>query len=526
MLDGQLKPLASPAANIKAYHLTLRSGAEIDLAINHRTHRVTVTGSGPAMQSMHQLIRVLDASSNAGSEEDSTRLIPLKTTRPADVQRTIEAIRLASGAQEARQEPAAKTTAPAQAKPQPDSKATAQAQLPTVPGQAIPGKGPAGKAPAEEGAGLVGPVQVELIDGMDALVIRGRRRDVEQVREIIKRIEELSIETEPAIEVRHLSNVDSIALGNLLNQIYPQVFALRQGNVSITALVRPNALLLIGRKEAVQKVVELIERLDVAMPAEADVQVFRLKHAAAATAQTILQGMFPDRTTMPGATQTTSGLAPQVQISADVRANSLIVQASPREMEMIRALVERIDTPESETVNELRLFRLVHTLAIDMADLLREAMQAQPAAGQAARPTTPMAAAAARNVPAAATTGTGQRASMLQFISVDPQGQRQLTSGILSEVQITADPTANSLVVSAPTQSMGLIQALIQQLDQPPAMRGNQSLHHGKRRRHGAGPVARRSVRPDGGRPAGHANRGAGGRNLARAAPHRVGTAY
>ena len=58
---------------------------------------------------------------------------------------------------------------------------------------------------------------------------------------------------------------------------------------------------------------------------------------------------------------------------------------------------------------------------------------------------------------------------MLRFLTIDAKGQRLLESGILTDVRITADARANALVVSAPAESMELIEALIRQLDQLPA---------------------------------------------------------
>src|SRR5262249_47968481 len=61
-----------------------------------------------------------------------------------------------------------------------------------------------------------------------------------------------------------------------------------------------------------------------------------------------------------------------------------------------------------------------------------------------------------------------QRSARLQFVTIDPEGRQRLSSGILTDVHITADPRANTLLVSAPGDSMELIAALIRQLDNLP----------------------------------------------------------
>jgi general secretion pathway protein D len=71
--------------------------------------------------------------------------------------------------------------------------------------------------------GTIGPVTIEFLEGLDVIIIRGRKEDVEKVTKIIQDIERLSAETEPVIELYPLRNVDSNAVGELVIQIYNEV---------------------------------------------------------------------------------------------------------------------------------------------------------------------------------------------------------------------------------------------------------------------------------------------------------------
>ena len=63
-----------------------------------------------------------------------------------------------------------------------------------------------------------------------------------------------------------------------------------------------------------------------------------------------------------------------------------------------------------------------------------------------------------------------QRAATLQLLTIDAEHKLQnLTSGILTNVTITSNSRANTLIVNAPRDSMPLIEALINQLDQIPS---------------------------------------------------------
>ncbi|MEX2558909.1 MAG: secretin N-terminal domain-containing protein, partial [Pirellulales bacterium] len=178
----------------------------------------------------------------------------------------------------------------------------------------------------------------------------------------------------------------------------------------------------------------------------------------------------------PGQAPTAAGLAPRVAVTADFRTNSLIVQASPRDLVEVARLIQGLDTISSDAVNELRVFRLRNALAEELAPVLQEAISSQ--AVQAGRPgqfgdggfqPTPGQPGAQPGFPGAQGAQAQQAKSLtLQFLTVDAEGQRLVNSGILTDVRITADPRANSLLVSAPAESIDLLAALIAQLDQPP----------------------------------------------------------
>ena len=295
-----------------------------------------------------------------------------------------------------------------------------------------------------EGAGLIGAVQIEMLEDLNMIVIKGHKRDVQQVLQLIKEIEDISVETEPAVTVHHLVHVNCEALATLVSELYSEVFSPRQGDVSITALVKPNALLLIGRPESVETVVSLIKRLDRPVPPESQFKVFRLSHAAAATAQQTIEEFFQD-----SEGEQLAALGARVHVLADVRSNSLIVRASPRDMLEVGRMITEIDTREATAVNDLRVFKLKNSLAEDLEPILQNAITGQ-STGQRQQ-------------------NAEEKSMGLRFVTIDPSGQKLLSSGILTDVRVTADPRANALLISAPAESMPLIEALVNQLDQLPA---------------------------------------------------------
>lgn len=464
-LGPALEPVLVPGATQPSgYQITLRTGEKLSLSFDRQANRIQVRGPAWAMPAARQLIHALDGPPN--TETRTVRLVPLSATKAESVQQLTRAVRVANTtASEAEAENIgtnllAQVEQPEnQEQSQPPQPAQEQAsQQPPAEGQPQPPapgeqQAPGAETPAGEG-GLIGPVQIEYLEGLDVLVIRGNRRDVERVMQIIRQIEELSVETEPEIRVVLLRHVDCEALLTILNQVYQAVYAARRGPITMIALVKPNAILLVGRQEAVRTVLELIGKLDRPVSPETEFKVFPLKHASATTVEQRLTTFYQNR----------GGLGTRILITSDFRSNTVIVKASPRDMLEIEQMIAKLDVPTSEAVNEIRVFTLKNSLASELATVLQQAISATGAAG-AVRQT------ATGQVTTAQAAGQQQevRSTRLRFLTVDTQGKQMLESGIVTDVRITADVRANALVVSAPSDSMPLIAALVAELDRLPS---------------------------------------------------------
>ncbi|HSG69071.1 MAG TPA: secretin N-terminal domain-containing protein, partial [Planctomycetaceae bacterium] len=134
------------------------------------------------------------------------------------------------------------------------------------------------------------------------------------------------------------------------------------------------------------------------------------------------------------------------------------------------ALIRKIDRDATSTVNKMKVIELKNSVAQEVSDVINQALQAlmlppgqnvtQGLGGQAF-----------------GTAGTGDTAQALreiksvalEFLSTQGGREELVRSGILADVRITADPRINSLIVTAPAKSMGLLEALIQHLDRLPS---------------------------------------------------------
>lgn len=382
------------------YKLPLADGSTLTMTINRTNGDVTLVGETKGVHSGARLVAVLDAPPETGGR--STQLLSYDPSRTATMHRVAQAL-ATSGEQ------------------------------PAEGVQRQPGQTPEEAALLAQQQGILGPVSIEVLDGMDTVVIRGEREDVLQTIQLIQMIESMSREHEPFIRIYGMQNANCTRVGTLVQELYDEVYSVRQGTVSITPLVKPNSLLLIGRQDSVATAMELVRRLDKPVSPDSEFQVFHLKHAAAETVRQQLEEFYSDR----------EALGAEVRVTSDFRSNSVVVQACPRDLVEVAAMIMRIDTPTSETVDKIRIFPLKNALASELAPVLQDAITGEG-------------------------TSADERTSALEFATIDSGADTLVRSGILTNVRITADTRSNALLISASEESMPLIEALIRQMDQLP----------------------------------------------------------
>ncbi len=329
---------------------------------------------------------------------------------------------------------------------------------------------------------LKGEVAVESVPDLGVLILRGNQKDVDAVMQIIKEIERLSIGTAPDLQLVLLEHVNSEGLSELLTTIYERLRATRNSvvqqtqSVSIIPIARPNAVLVLAAAADMDAVLKLVKELDQPIDAQTEFRVLKLKHAVASQVLETLETMYPPLSQQTQQQRTQPGLVPRIRVSTDARTNSVIVQARPRDLAEIVALVESLDSAESATVSQVRIIQLRSALAEEVAETLQTAIQS--VLNPPRTTTTGQGGGAGGGIFGGGNTGgtTGGSAELravkstvLQFLTPDGDGRQRLRSGILADIRISSDVRTNSLVVTAPEESMPLLEALIQQLDRPAA---------------------------------------------------------
>ena len=425
---GNTPVTTSRSSDTATYQLTNAPLQGTVVRVNRTQNQVVIDGADTARAGWQQMISGLDAApSRAGSR---TEVMRMDHVEPAPIQRAMRLLReLRPAGQPSGQ--------PASAK-QPIFR-TAAFQQP---------QGDAGTPPPAEGdenLGVIGDAEIQFIPDLGQMLIKGTPQEIARIKEIINEIKDANELTKPEIKVLQLEHADCNAVATLLQQLYDDVLSARQGSVNITSLDSPNALLLIGRAEAIQSLEELIAKIDLPVSESSRLRVFRLRNASAADAEVVVRDFFAEGED-DGARP---GLGLRVRILADYRTNSLIINASPRDMSEVQRLINDLDVESTEATNEIKIFSLNNAAAEDLATTLDAAISGSDATGN-------------DNITNASTG--------LSVVAVDGDQNRIVSSGILAGASITADSGANALVVRAPSTSMPLIAELIRQLDKAPGI--------------------------------------------------------
>lgn len=300
-----------------------------------------------------------------------------------------------------------------------------------------------GNAPkGSSGMEVVPDFRYRIIPYLDVIVIDATGAEVKRFEEMIRQIEELSKIAEPKIEIYYLKHVNCVSLRWVIadRDVFNALFRTKQGSVTISPLVNPNAMLLIGWGKAFDAMKDLIETLDRPVAAENNMfRVIKLRHVSVMQALPLIRSAFP--MVQPAG----SGFAPRVNILSDQRTNSLILQAGPNDFREIERLIAEIDVSQTGPRLEVRSFKLRNSLASDLATVLSGAIEP-------------------------GVRGTSDRKMpMLEMLVTDENGRRLLESGIMADVKITTDVRNNALVVTAPDHCMELLAKLIEMLDVPNA---------------------------------------------------------
>lgn len=223
-------------------------------------------------------------------------------------------------------------------------------------------------------------------------------------------------------------------------------------NNTISAYPANNTIVVTDFAENVRRIARIIAAVDT--PAGSEIDIVRLEHAIASDLAVLL-GKILD------AAAQGADPSQRVTILAEPTSNSLLIRsASPARANLARMLIAKLDQPSAVPGN-IHVVYLKNAEATRLARTLLGVGTADPSAAGFAPTTMPSTFQAQAKPPA----GMPQQTQPVGGPPTVPTATQAPVSGQIGGAQIQADPTTNTLIITAPDAVYRQLRAVIDKLD-------------------------------------------------------------
>jgi general secretion pathway protein D len=237
------------------------------------------------------------------------------------------------------------------------------------------------------------------------------------------------------------------------NNLVPVLRPLISPNNTINANPGTNSLVITDYADNLTRIAKIIAAMDT--PASGDVEVITLQHAVAADIAAMVQRMTDTQGALPGNVPNIGGTN-AASILVDARSNSLLVKApNPARMAAIRSLVDKLDRPTAGGPSgNIWVVYLKNADATKLAQVLRAAYS--PSGGGGGSSASPM---------PLSTTAVTPTANVAGGASPQATAPVSASAGPSTGGFVQADPSTNSLIITAPEPMYRQLRTIIDQLD-------------------------------------------------------------
>ncbi len=252
------------------------------------------------------------------------------------------------------------------------------------------------------------------------------------------------------------------------NDLIPAIRPLMPQYAHLAAIPGTNALIVSDRAENIIQIENLVRSLD--GTGENDIESVTLRNSQAEEIIGLVDAM-----SATGASRDVRGS--RVRLIADARSNRLLIKGDAQSRKRIRDIIQMLDVAPADRLGGLRVFRLRHASAKNLAQMLQGLVTGQStgSSGNSSGLSTSTTLDSGTNnnsssgtSSSANSSGSGSGSSInLSTLgsSSSNTGANQMTNFSAGGVSIIADETQNALVVKAEPALMREIETAIDQLD-------------------------------------------------------------
>lgn len=246
------------------------------------------------------------------------------------------------------------------------------------------------------------------------------------------------------------------------NDLIPALRPLMPQFAHLAAVPGTNALIVSDRAANIYQLETIIRNLD--GTGENDIEAISLQTGQAEEILGLIDSM-----SATGASKDVKGS--RVRVIADTRTNRILIKGDTQSRKRIRQLIEMLDVPAADRLGGLKVFRLKHASAKNLAEILQGLVTGQAVSSSSSNSSnnnsTSNAISSLLNNNSNNSSGSGSNgsSSTINLTGNTNNNQNNLTSFNGNGVSIIADASQNALVVKADPQLMREIEAAINQLD-------------------------------------------------------------
>ncbi|MCA1931701.1 type II secretion system secretin GspD, partial [Rheinheimera sp.] len=203
-------------------------------------------------------------------------------------------------------------------------------------------------------------------DPSNVIMMTGQAETVNRLVDIISRVDKAG---DQDLEIIKLSYASSAEVVRILENIYKNQGKSEQPEFLIPKIVadeRTNSVIVSGERQARERVVALVQRLDAELESQGNTRVYYLKYAKAEELVKVLQGVSATiaaeaqgaATQAQGARASSRGR--DVSIEAHAESNSLVITAQPDVLRSLEDVIRQVDIRRAQV--------LVEAIIVEVAD--------------------------------------------------------------------------------------------------------------------------------------------------------------
>ncbi len=226
-------------------------------------------------------------------------------------------------------------------------------------------------------------INVSHPQGSDSLLVRANDEEFKDIQAVIDQLDVLPADEDKSLQVVTLRYTDAEETKTILEDYLRKPGAAGgrgrggaelMGNLRVTAVPSTNALVISGDQEGVDRVTDIVKKVDVEVTDGAGPRIIHLQKGIASEIEPLVTKVFTESTRGRGRGRSSAQMTPV--IVADDTTNSLIVRAGAADYSLIERLVSDLDAEEGDALSRVRVVQVAAAFNVnDLAATIEQTMQ-------------------------------------------------------------------------------------------------------------------------------------------------------